>query len=80
MEKKSLSSLKWVSRYLDETPGDEVIGGSPRQVPGVCWSRVNPTPTPNPILRMWSTDIAEELGLDTGGEEILGGKRIVTGI
>jgi|TARA_B110000438_G_scaffold140495_1_gene135686 hypothetical protein len=27
MEKKSLSSLKWVCRYLDETPGDEEIGG-----------------------------------------------------
>jgi len=80
MEKMTLSSLNWVSRFLDETPGDELVGGRPRQVPGVCWSRVNPTPTPNPILRMWSTDIAEELGLDTGEEEILGGKRIVTGM
>ena len=80
MQKMTLSSLNWVSRFLDETPGDELVGGIPRQVPGVCWSRVNPTPTPNPILRMWSTEVADELGLGTGEEEILGGKKIVTGM
>ena len=80
MGKKTLSSLDWLSRYLDETPGDEIIGGMPRQAPGVCWSRVNPTPTPNPILRLWSNDMADELGLDKGDDEFLGGKKITEGM
>ena len=76
MKSKSLSSLNWISRYLDETPGDDKIGGKSRQVPGVCWSRVIPTPTPNPNLRLWSTEIASELGIEVGDDEILGGKKI----
>jgi len=80
MGKKSLSSLNWVSRFLDETPGDEIIGGVPRQVPGVCWSRVKPTPSPNPILRLWSTEMADEIGVDVGGDEFLGGNQITKGM
>ena len=71
MGKKSLSSLDWVSRFLDETPGDEEIGGAPRQVQGACWSKVEPTPIPEPILRLWSTEMADELGVIEGGEEFL---------
>ena len=71
MGKKSLSSLDWVSRFLDETPGDEEIGGVPRQVQGVCWSKVEPTLIPDPILRLWSTEMADELGVIEGGEEFL---------
>ena len=80
MEKQSLSSLEWVSRFLDETPGDEIIGGVPRQVPGACWSRVNPTTVPHPILRLWSTEIADELGVEEGGDEFLGGNKIAEGM
>ena len=29
----SLANLDWLNRFLDETPGDSVIGGEPRQVP-----------------------------------------------
>ena len=80
MEKKSLRSLDWVSRFLDETPGDEVIGGTSRQVPGACWSRVNPTPTSNPVLRLWSNEMADELGIEAGEDRILGGKEITKGM
>ena len=80
MKKKSLISLNWVSRFLDETPGDDEIGGKSRQVPGVCWSRVTPTPTPTPILRLWSTEIASDLGLEPVDNEILGGKKISNGM
>ena len=80
MGKMSLSSLDWVSRFLDETPGDETIGGMPRQVPSVCWSRVNPTPVPNPVLRLWSTEMADELGVEAGGDEFLGGNKITKGM
>lgn len=44
----TLSSLEWLNRFLDETPGDLEEGGPPRQVPNACWSRVKPTPSPEP--------------------------------
>ena len=80
MEMGSLSSLNWISRFLNETPGDELIGGIPRQVHGACWSRVNPTPTSKPVLRLWSSEIASELGVAFGDDEILGGKTITNGM
>ena len=64
MAQKSLGSLKWVSRFLDETPGDGVTGGGPRQVPGACWSKVDPEAMPDPVLRLWSEEMATKLGLD----------------
>ena len=76
----TLSSLKWVNRFTDQTPGDEEVGGTPRQVPGACWSRVKPTPTPQPILRLWSAEMAEELGTEFGDDEILGGREITEGM
>ena len=80
MGSKTLSELDWLSRFLDQTPGDELSGGGPRQVPGACWSRVNPTPVPNPKLRLWSHEMAKELGLEEGGEQYLGGSEIVNGM
>ena len=80
MGKKTLGSLEWVSRFIDETPGDEKIGGTPRQVPGVCWSRVNPTIIPNPILRLWSKEMADEIGIKEGGDDFLGGNKIAKGM
>ena len=76
----TLGSLNWVNRFTDQTPGDEEVGGTPRQVPGACWSRVKPTPTPRPILRLWSAEMAEELGTEFGGDEILGGREIIEGM
>ena len=45
-----LEKLEWLSRFIDQTPGDKQIGGKPRQVPGVSWSRVEPSIPPNPKL------------------------------
>ena len=53
----NLESLTWISRFLDETPGDAAEGGNPRQVPGACWSRVKPTKTDKPVLRLWSSEM-----------------------
>ncbi len=75
-----LSELKWLKRFLTETPGDKEVGGGSRQVPNACWSRVLPTPSPNPSLRLWSAEIAEELGLTRGDGEILGGGKPVEGM
>ena len=43
-----LKDLNWLTRFLSDTPGDEQVGGPSRQVPNACWSRVLPTPAPNP--------------------------------
>ena len=80
MNEGSLSSLNWLSRFTDETPGDNQVGGISRQVPNACWSRVNPTPTPNPIVRLWSTEMAEELGLNVKENDVLGGKKLSLGM
>ena len=75
-----LSDLKWLKRFLTETPGDNEVGGGSRQVPNACWSRVLPTPSPNPSLRLWSTEIAKELVLTRGDGDILGGGKPVEGM
>ena len=80
MKDGSLGSLNWISRFIDETPGDNLVGGLSRQVPGACWSRVSPTSTPDPIIRLWSSEMAEELGLVKKEHDILGGKKLVLGM
>ncbi len=69
----TLRDAEWVNRFLSETPGDDREGGQPRQVPNACWSKVNPTNVPKPTLRLWSKEIASELGISEGDESILGG-------
>ena len=76
----TLQVSKWVNRFVKETPGDDIEGGQPRQVPGACWSKVNPTKVPNPILRLWSKEIADELELDKGDESVLGGNEVIEGM
>ena len=80
MALKSLSSLKWTNQFLAKTPGDDVTGGSPRLVPGACWSRVRPEPMPKPVLRLWSKDVARNLGLDIADTNILVGNELVDGM
>lgn len=76
----NLASLVWKRRFLDETPGDDVKGGQPRQVPGACWSKVEPTPAPAPTLRLWSAEVAEQLGLSESDAEVFSGGRVVEGM
>ena len=72
--------MRWHRRFLDETPGDPTVGGRPRQVPGACWSKVNPTPPPAPKLALWCPEMGEALGLERGGAEVLGGGPVVAGM
>ena len=76
----SLDELNWLNRFVSETPGDEEVGGKPRQVSHVCWSRVHPTTVPEPSLRLWSDEIAQELNLTMGDGDVLGGNRITVGM
>ena len=66
--------------FLLETPGDDEVGGLPRQVPCACWSRVNPTIVPNPQLRLWSDEVGELLNLQHRDESVLGGNQVVEGM
>ena len=75
-----LDELNWLNRFVTETPGDDEIGGKPRQVPHACWSRVHPTAVPEPNLRLWSDEMAQELNLRMGDGDILGGNRISGGM
>lgn len=75
-----LANLSWKNRFLTQTPGDSKVGGEPRQVPGACWSRVIPTPPKSPKMRLWSKEMAEDLGLDYGGEDVLSGGSPVKGM
>ena len=76
----TLSSLEWLNRFLDETPGDLEEGGPPRQVPNACWSRVKPTPSPEPKLMLWSEEMAAKLNLDRPDGIVLGGGDIIEGM
>ena len=76
----SLDSIEWLGRFLAETPGDHLKGGLPRQVKGACWSRVDPTPVPSPALRLWSEEVANDLGIQRGGGDVLSGNRILKGM
>ena len=80
MGNASLDDLNWFNRFVTETPGDDEVGGKPRQVPRACWSRVHPTAVPEPNLRLWSDEMANELNLEMGGGDILGGNRITVGM
>ena len=80
MAKKSLGSLNWVSRFLDETPGDSMFGGASRQVPGACWSRVKPELMPDTNIRLWSAEMAAELGIEVADADYLGGSKFTEGM
>ena len=76
----SFRELEWFNHFLQGTPGDQEIGGKPRQVPHACWSRVKPTQVPDPVLRLWSKEMATELNVNPDAADILGGNRIVDGM
>ena len=75
-----MDDLNWLNRFVTETPGDNEVGGKPRQVPNACWSRVHPTMVPEASLRLWSSEMAQELGLEGGDADILGGNRVAVGM
>jgi uncharacterized protein YdiU (UPF0061 family) len=49
--------------FVEELPGETAPDKRPRQVPGQCYSRVEPTPVRDPHLLAWSDDLAATLGL-----------------
>ena len=76
----TFESLKWLTRFLEETPGDSEVGGKSRQVPNACWSRVKPSPPPSPELQMWSAEMGLKLGLERPDGRVLGGEMVIAGM
>ncbi|TXK52647.1 YdiU family protein [Pontibacter qinzhouensis] len=60
---KSLSSKEYKNEFVNSFPGDDSGNLSPRQTPGVLYSKAMPTPVANPSLLAWSEELANELGI-----------------
>ncbi|MBA3581790.1 MAG: YdiU family protein [Gammaproteobacteria bacterium] len=55
--------LKFDNRFIQELPGDVENSARSRQVKGVCWSAVAPTPVAAPRLLAHSPEVAQLLDL-----------------
>ena len=77
---RGLADLRWLNRFIDETPGDHVEGGSPRQVLRACWSKVIPAEVPDPEVVAWSEEMAQVIGLDRKEANFLAGNERCAGM
>ena len=76
---QSLSSKNFRNDFVSRFKGDESGDLSPRQTPGVVYSKAIPTPVKEPRLLAWSHDLSRELQIaDPKDEdvEILAGNKI----
>ncbi|MCH1540315.1 MAG: YdiU family protein [Candidatus Poseidonia sp.] len=71
---------EWGSPFLDQTPGDVEVGGTPRRVPGACWSRTIPASVPLPSMKLWSVDTANQIGIELKDPMIWGGQQQLPGM
>ena len=60
---QDLSSKIYKNEFVNTFPGDESGNPTPRQTPGVLYSKANPTPVNNPVLLAWSEELARELAI-----------------
>lgn len=77
---ESLSSKKYQNEFVNSFMGDETGDLSPRQTPGVLYSKAIPTAVKEPRLIAWSNELADKLGIIPPKEEdlqILAGNKIV---
>lgn len=58
-----LAALRFDNRFTRELPADPDRSNRRRQVPGACYSRVEPTPVAAPRLVAYSREMAQQLGL-----------------
>jgi uncharacterized protein YdiU (UPF0061 family) len=73
------------NRFLRELPGDPEARNFRRQVQGACYSRVDPTPIPEPRLLAFSPEMVDELQLPVAPEEqrfaeVFGGNALLPGM
>ncbi|MFD2512290.1 YdiU family protein [Pontibacter locisalis] len=74
---QSLSSKEYKKEFVETFEGDDTGNLTPRQTPGVLYSKAIPTPVEQPTLLAWSEELAKELGIekpkDQKNVDILGG-------
>jgi uncharacterized protein YdiU (UPF0061 family) len=82
---RPLSDLAFDDDFARSLPGDPSSSNQPRQVPGVAYSPVQPTPVAAPRLLAWSDDVGRVLGLErpavTGPDvAVLAGNAVLPGM
>jgi serine/tyrosine/threonine adenylyltransferase len=77
---ESLRSKNYKKEFVNAFPGDDSGNVTPRQTPGVLYSKAIPTPVEKVTLLAWSDDLANELGIqkptDQQETDILGGNHV----
>jgi uncharacterized protein YdiU (UPF0061 family) len=82
---RELTEVEFDADFVRSLPGDADASTRPRQVPGVAWSPVAPTPVAAPRLLAWSDDAGARLGLarpaSTGpAVDVLAGNALAPGM
>ena len=80
---RALHEAEFTNSFVDELPGEAAGPNHSRQVPGYCYSRVQPTPVSDPRLLAWSREFGDYLGLKQPSErgldvDILGGSGVAS--
>jgi uncharacterized protein YdiU (UPF0061 family) len=82
MNMLQIDRVEFRNSFVDELRGEIAPNTRPRQVPGACYSQVEPTPVRDPHLLAWSEDLAELLGLAEPAErgpavDVLAGNLVI---
>jgi len=83
---ETLEQLRYDNSFIRALPADPESRNNLRQVHGACFSRIAPSPVPDPRLIAASPEVAEILGLspeasrDPAFVEVLSGNRTVQGM
>src|SRR5690606_27321394 len=75
----NLKDQQYKNNFTSKFPGDDSGDLSPRQTPGVLYSKAHPTAAKDPTLLAWTEDLAKELGMNYPEKEdveILAGNRV----
>jgi len=79
-------ALRFDNRFVRELPGDPDPSLRPRHVHRALFTRVHPTPVPEPRLIAWSREVGELLGIDESMAadpyfaEVFGGNALLDGM
>ncbi|MBA4139971.1 MAG: YdiU family protein [Segetibacter sp.] len=79
---QTLSSVEFKNDFINTFAGDQTGNLTPRQTPGVFYSKANPTPVKKVALLAWSEELAKELELESPSDQndidILGGNVVTS--
>jgi serine/tyrosine/threonine adenylyltransferase len=77
---EQLSSKNYKKEFISNFPGDDSGNLTPRQTPGMLYSKAIPTPVEKSTLLAWSDELAQQLGTakptDQKDIDILGGNHV----